>query len=185
MVEFSSKQNEARAAKSVVVIYEDSALRERAVQFCERLAAETPEMEMDWWSFQLLDHPSMAHSAVDRAATADVVVFAMVSRGDLPEEIKMWIERWLNKRGEREGALVGLLHREEGWHGMASFREIYLRHVARRSGMDYLSHSAPTIQHAIPDSLDSYNDRAVQMTSVLDSILREHPETERGREARR
>jgi len=173
MVEFDSKENEARATKSVVVIYEDSALRERAMQFCELLSAETPGLEMDWWSFQLLHHHSMAHSAVDRAAAADVVIFAMVSRGDLPEEIKLWIERWLNKRGQREGALVGLLHREEGWHGTASFREIYLRHAARRSGMDYLSHSAPTILHAIPDSLDSYNDRAVQMTSVLDRILQE------------
>jgi hypothetical protein len=171
MIQFSTEPDRTRS-KAVVVIYEDSALRERAVQFCERLAAETPGLEMDWWSFQLLNHPSMAHSAVDRAAVADVVIFAMGARGDLPEEIKMWMERWLNKRGEREGALVGLLHQEDGWQGVASFREIYLRHAARRGGMDYLSHAAPTIPRAIPDSLDSYNERAGRMTSVLDGILR-------------
>lgn len=175
MIQFNSKQNEVRSAKSIVVIYEDSALRERAVQFCERLAVETPEMEMDWWSFQLLNHPSMAQTAVERAAVAEVVVFAMGSRGDLPEEIKLWFEKWLNKRGEREGALVGLLHREEGMQGMASFREMYLRHMALRGGMDYLSQAAPTILHAIPDSIDSYNERAGRMTSVMDGILQKHP----------
>ena len=117
----------------------------------------------------------MAHSAVEKAADADVVVFAMEARGDLPDEIKLWIEKWLNKRGEREGAIVGLLHREEGWHGAASFREIYLRHAARRAGMDYLSHAAPTRRRAMPDSLDSFSERAGRMTAVLDGILHTRP----------
>ena len=171
------KQNELRAAKSMVVIYEDPSLRERAVHFYERLAQEqqSPESDMDWWSFQVLGDSAMAHTAVAKAAQADVVVFAMDARGDLPEPIKLWIEKRLNKRGEREGAIVGLLRREEGWHGVASFREIYLRHAARRAGMDYLSHAAPTRRRAIPDSLDSFNERAGRMTSVLDGILQTRP----------
>lgn len=172
-----TKKNEMRPAKSVVVIYENPAIRERAVHFCERLVTEKhfPELNLDWWSFQLLSHPSMAPGAVEKAAGADVVVFAMEGRGDLPEEIKLWIEKWLNKRGEREGAIVGLLENEEEWPGAASFREIYLRHTARRAGMDYLSHEAPTLRRAIPDSLDSFNERAGQKTSVLDDILQKRP----------
>lgn len=170
-------QNELRAAKSVVVIYEDSSIRERAVHFCERLSKEqqSPELNIDWWSFPVLSEASMAHKAVEKAARADVVVFAIDERGDLPEPIKLWIEKWLNKRGEREGAIVGLLQRDQGWHGMASFREIYLRHAARRAGMDYLSHAAPARRRAIPDSLDSYSERAGRMTSVLDGILQTRP----------
>jgi hypothetical protein len=169
-------QNELRAAKAVVVIYEDPSIRERAVHFCERLvkAQQSPELDLDWWSFALLSDASMAHTAVEKASGADVVIFAMDARGDLPDPIKLWIEKWLNKRGEREGAIVGLLH-HEGWHGAASFREIYLRHAARRAGMDYLSHAAPTRRGAIPDSLDSFSERAGQMTSVLDGILQTKP----------
>jgi len=171
------KQNELRAAKAVVVIYEDASIRERAVHFCGRLieAQRSPELNLDWWSFPVLSDSMMAHAAVEKAARADVVVFAMEARGDLPEPIKLWIEKWLNKRGEREGAIVGLLHRDEGWHGMASFREIYLRHAARRAGMDYLSHAAPTLRRAMPNSLDSFSERAGRMTSVLDSILQKRP----------
>jgi hypothetical protein len=178
MVEQFTNQNDARIPKCVVVVYEEPAIRERAVRFCERLALEqkSTDMDMDWWSFTLLSHPTMAHNAVEKAAGADVLVFAMEARGDLPEEIKLWIEKWLNKRGEREGALVGLLGREEGIiHDSATFREMYLRHVARRAGMDYLSHAPPTLRRAIPDSIDSFSERAGQMTSVLDSILQKHP----------
>lgn len=177
MVQQISKQIEARIPKCVVVVYEAPPIRERAVRFCERLALEqkSADMDLDWWSFTLLSHPPMAQNAAEKAAGADVVVFAMEARGDLPEEIKLWIEKWLNKRGEREGALVGLLDREEGLHDTPTFREIYLRHAARRAGMDYLSHAAPTLRRAIPNSIDSFRQRAGQMTSVLDSILQKHP----------
>jgi hypothetical protein len=177
MVQQITNQNEVRIPKCVVVVYEAPAIRERAVHFCERLAIEqkSTDIDMDWWSFTLLSHPTMAHNAMEKAANADVVVFAMDARGDLPEEIKLWIEKWLNKRGEREGALVGLLGNEEGIHDLATFREMYLRHAARRAGMDYLSHAAPTLRRAIPDSIDSFSKRAGQVTSVLDSILQKHP----------
>src|SRR4051812_21928743 len=99
MVQEFTKQNEARNPKCVVVIYEAPPIRERAVRFCERLTLEqkSAEMDMDWWSFTLLSHPTMANNAVEKAAAADVLVFAMEARGDLPEEIKLWIEKWLNK----------------------------------------------------------------------------------------
>ena len=171
------KQNELRTAKAVVVVYEDSSIRERAVHFCGRLieAQRSPELNLEWCSFPVLNEPALAHAAVEKAARADVVVFAMDARGDLPEPVKLWIEKWLNKRGEREGAIVGLLHRDESWQGVASFREIYLRHAARRAGMDYLSHAAPTLRRAMPDSLDSFSERAGRVTSVLDGILQARP----------
>jgi hypothetical protein len=171
------QQNELRSAKAVAVIYEDPAIRERAVHFCGRLieAQRSPELNLDWWSFPVLCDAAMGLGSVEKAARADVVVFAMEARGDLPEGIKLWIEKWLNKRGEREGAIVGLLHGDEGWRGMASFREIYLRHAAHRAGMDYLSYAAPTLRRAMPDSIDSFSERAGRMTSVLDGILQTRP----------
>ena len=182
MVKHAGQKREVDASseKCVVVVYETPAIREHAVKFCERLAQENESSsmaEMNWWSFRLLGHPSACGDAVQKAALADVIVFAMNAVGDLPEEIKLWIENWLNKRGEREGALVGLLAREERSHDVPPFREIYLRHVARRAGMDFLSHAAPTAAKAIPDSLDSFSERAGQMTSVLDNILHTHPRT--------
>lgn len=179
MSQHITNQSEAPVPNStcVVVLYEGPAIREHAVRFCERLAQEqkSTAVEMNWWSFHLLAHPALAGDAVQKAADADVVIFAMDGSGDLPDEIKLWIERWLNKRGEREGALVGLLNCQDGTRDVASFREIYLRHTARRAGMDYLSQGAPTVTKAIPDSIDSFSERAGQVTSVLDNILHKHP----------
>lgn len=182
MVQRITKRKEAQVpqAKCLVVIYETAAIREHAVRFCERLSREqdaAPVSEMDWWSFHSLGNSIPGTNAAVKAASADVIVFAMHAKGDLPDHIKWWIEAWLNKRGEREGALVGLLAREEPPYDMAPFREIYLRNIALRAGMDYLSHAAPTAAKAIPDSLDSYNERAGQITSVLDNILRTFPHT--------
>jgi len=176
MVKHIAKQKKAQASSSrcVVVVYESTGIREHAVRFCEKIGHEPATgalLETDWWSFRFLSHPASADDAALRAARADVVVFAMDAWGDLPEEIKQWIERWLSQRGEREGALVGLLGREESHHEMVPFREIYLRNIAHRAGMDYLSHAAPTARKAIPDSLDSFSRRAGAMTSVLDDIL--------------
>jgi hypothetical protein len=182
MVQDMRTQSETQAseAKCVVVVYETPAIREHAVRFCERLFEEQrPKAapEMNWCSFHLIARPELGGDMAQKAAAADIVVFAMDGKGDLPEEIKFWIETWLNKRGEREGALVGLLDSDEPPLHMATFREIYLRHIARRAGMDYLSHAAPTANRAIPDSLDSFSERAGQMTSVLDDILHKHPNT--------
>jgi len=65
-----TKPNELRAAKSVVVIYEDPSIRERAVNFCGQLIEEhqSAGLNMDWWSFPVLAEPAMAHSAVEKAA---------------------------------------------------------------------------------------------------------------------
>lgn len=167
---------EGSRTEGVVVIYEDISIREHAIQFCERLSSEQKpsELEITWCPFQCLAAPDPGDDLLENAIRADVLVFALDASGDLPAPVKRWIELWLNKRGEREGALVGLLQREEP-HEMASFREIYLRHTARRAGMDYLSHAVPTIAKAMPDSLDSFNERAGQTTSVLDNILHTRP----------
>jgi hypothetical protein len=177
MVQQISDKSEARVPREkCVVVYESPAIREHAVRFFERLAEEKKAAAtgINWWPFQLLTQPASGDDAAQSAANADVIVFAMNASGDLPNEIKLWIEKWLNKRGEREGALVGLLKREEP-REMASFREIYLRHIARRAGMDYLSRGAPTANKAIPDSIDSFSERAGRMTSVLTNILHKHP----------
>jgi hypothetical protein len=116
----------------------------------------------------------MATDAARRAVEADLVVFALEPGGDLPHSTKLWIDSWLGKRSEHEGAIIGLTE-STGPGDMASLKEIYLRHVAHRAGMDYLSHASPTAPRAIPNSIDSFSERAGRMTAVLDEILRARP----------
>src|SRR5690348_8957965 len=117
MLQHMAKPNNgtSRETRCVSVIYENPEIREHASRFCQKVAEECDgpaEFELSWWSFDMLKHAIMSGDAALKAARADLVVFAMTAGGDLPHEIKLWIENWLGKRGEREGALVGLLGRE-------------------------------------------------------------------------
>ena len=156
-----------------LVLYESPAAREQAIRFCEQMnCQEDGGLNAQWYSFEDLKTPSTRTDALNKAAEAEMVVFAISAIGDFPAEVKFWMENWIGKRGEREGMLVGLvLDETSNTRDIACLKEVYLRHVAHRAGMDYLSHMPARIFRAMPDLLDSFAQRKEQVTSVLDEIL--------------
>ena len=156
-------------------MYENLESREQAISFCEAFTKQSGAaavLGVSCFAFDSLSVPAKSAEAVKNAVQADLIVFAVTSAGDLPREVKLWTENWLGKRGEREGALVGLVSGDAANPcEIACLKEVYLRHLAHRAGLDYLSHVPPMISREIPDSLDSFNQRAGQVTSVLDEIL--------------
>jgi hypothetical protein len=169
-------RSEAKAAWSVVVIYEDTAGREQAVDFCDQLVNRfwaQFEFEVNWWSFSLLQKDTAALEAARKAAEADLIIISSLRPGDFTASGKAWIQSWLSRRGDREGILAGLLGPELSG-GAESAKHYYLRKVAHGAGMDYLTQVPQDISHAIPESLELYSQRAAQVTHVLDEILH-HP----------
>jgi hypothetical protein len=176
----STKENgaglETKATWSVVVVYEDAAAREQAVTFCDQLVGrfwEKCEFDVSWWSFALLEQPPATEESAERAKQADLIVFSASPEGDVPLPVKAWVESWLDRRGDLEGLLVGLMQPD------ASDREgqkhQYLRKAAHRGAMDYVTQIPPGISLSISDSFESYTERADQVTSLLDDILRQQP----------
>lgn len=177
MVERKTQRSEEQTGRAprAVIVYENSQSREQALQFWQRMEKQYPtvkEFDVTWWTFESLANPIDADKALSKVTRADLIVFASGSEGDFPDGLKQWIETWLGRRGEREGALVGLVKGQVGLCMLPGLKEIYLRQVAHRAGMDYLSEFPPTGLLALPDSLDSFCDRAGRITSVLDDILR-------------
>jgi len=125
--------------------------------------------------FEELAIPARMDEAAKAAVDAELLVFAVTPEGDLPPAIKLWTEGWLSRRENLDGYLVGLVL-EEGAEvrGVAGLKEVYLRHLAHRAGMDYLSHFPSGKAKVIPNSLDDFNQRAEQMTPLLDEILHQH-----------
>jgi hypothetical protein len=160
--------------RKILLVYEDGPAREHAIRSTPDLVELHPiesGSRVAWRSFaELSDAARAAESATD-AATADLVIFAISTKGDLPQEIKLWIETSLVKRSEREGAIVCLVARHAIPGELAGVKEIYLRHVAHRAGMDYLSQIPSASAITMPDSLDSYTERSRQITSLLADIL--------------
>jgi hypothetical protein len=168
------RSESAEPGLSAVILYEDRASRERALEFWQRLSQQqeaNEELLVDMISFAQLSRADEARRTAPKAASADFVVFAVTADGDVPDEIRSWIESWLGMRDAREGAMVGLVEGDRSVGSTAGSKEIYFRHIAHRAGMDYLSQSPPAASKGLPDSLDSYQDRARHMTSVLNTIL--------------
>src|SRR5690349_19563036 len=96
---------------SVAVVYEDTPMREGAVQFCDALMkrfwAEN-EFSIDWWQFSQLENDMSGRQAEAKGAEADLIIFAARSDTGLPEGVAAWLESWIGRRGEREGAMIAL-----------------------------------------------------------------------------
>lgn len=166
-----------QAAWTVVVVYENAETRETAMAFCDRLVERfwnKFEFDVSWWSFDLLEHRESTREASEKAVEAALVVFATRPEGEMPRHVRAWVERWLPRRGDREGAVVGLVGPGAGERGLMEDRPLYLRSVALRAGMDYLTQVPQSIAHYLPDYVESCTQRAHQMTSVLDEILHQH-----------
>jgi hypothetical protein len=167
-------QQEAKAAWSVVVVYEDDSARERAVAFCDQLVSRfwtRFEFDVSWWSFAVLEAAGRAKEAAEKAVRADLVAFATSPEGEFPLPVKLWVETWLTQRGDREGMLVGLLEPVAGAGSLEGQKHQYLRHAAHQGAMDYLTQVPQDIAFPMSDSLDSYTQRADRVTSLLDDIL--------------
>jgi hypothetical protein len=165
----------AKPAWLVVVVYEDVAARKRAVNFCDLLVERfwaRFEFNMSWWSLEELHGGYSAQEAARRAVDADLIVAATRPDEGMPAPLRDWMEGWLGRRSSHEGSLVGLGENEAGVSAVSAEKYVYLRNAAHRGGMDYLTDLPQNISsRCIPDSLDSYNQRADKVTSVMDGIL--------------
>jgi hypothetical protein len=159
---------------SVVVIYEDPTIREAAVDFCDHLVERfwaRCGVEVSWWSFSQLGEPMSAREATQKALVADLIVTAVRPEGAMEPYVQAWLETGLKQRGEREGALVGLTGPTMSTTTDPVEKQMYLRNLAHRSGMDYLTCVPPGLGYSEADSWHWCAERAYQITSVLNEIL--------------
>ncbi len=163
---------------SVVSLFENVTAREQAMQFCDTLVSRFwPDFSFDflWCPWTDLARPTKAKEAEAKVREADLILVAMAPGGRCPAWLRHWLELALADRSEREGALVAIPAPDSGLSAEAAAAQAYLRKLAHQSGLDYLTAVPQSLPAGVPESLESYNVRASQMTSVLDTILRHSP----------
>jgi hypothetical protein len=169
-----------KETKSLAVIYEDAEARQAAVAFCDCLIKrfwDEFDFDVSWWQFDALESSDTAREAARKASGADFVVFGSRSGEAIPSRsLTNWVELWLETRGQHEGALVSLPSPQAASGFETTAFSLYLRAVAHRAGMDYISDIPQGLAHPIPESPDSCTKRAEEVGSVLDEILHaSHP----------
>lgn len=172
---------------SVVLICEDAVAHDRARALCDNLARQfwgNVEFDCKGWLFSTLKSAESAFEAAAAAATAGLVVFAIQSEGDLPEHIQSWVESWVGRRSECEGALISLVGPAGTPQAAVTPKQMYLRQVARRARMDFMSDLSQAGPRLVPDSMEWFETRADCLGNVMDDILKEsgtpHPPSGRG-----
>jgi hypothetical protein len=177
-IEAITKRRDARETWSVVVVYENTATSERAMAVCDHLVQQfwsEVEFNFHWWRTDFLEDPGMAATAASNAASADFVIFCAGTESELSPLVSEWCERWVGRRGGREGAFVDLTEATGTPASRAPHTQTYLRQIARRAMMDYLTQVPTTIMGTLPNSFESAAMRATHISSVLDDILHHSP----------
>ena len=159
----------------ILIVYEDAITRAEAVRFCDSLVQKfwsRNNFQIEWCPFTDLQSEASSNKHCESATTANILIFALRPEAGTSKHLHTWVESWLDQRGEREGTLIGLL--DTPMAGDAEGPYGFLRQVAHRAGMDYVTQIPNSILHTIPDSADSYTERAMEVTRVLEDILHEH-----------
>jgi len=172
---------EARETWSVTVLYEDTEVRERAMQMCDHLMRQfwsDIEFDFDWWRVGFLEDAILAHQAGSHMADADVLILAMHGAGELPATLTNCLEVGMAERGVRQRAFIALFDDELKRTPAVIRNDLYLRSLAQRHGMEYLTEAPAVLPGALPDSLDVFSERAEEHTSIMENILRQTPPSE-------
>ena len=96
---------------SVLALFEGSAARVTAVDFCDALVQRfwpQTSFELSWFDWDELLDVSASDSATRTAKEADLLLVTAGQKGNLQPHVKRWLETSLQRRGEREGILAGL-----------------------------------------------------------------------------
>ncbi len=163
---------------SVVVVYEDTRTRERAMAVCDHLMKEFwpgIEFQFHWWRTDFLADPVMASDAAEVAAQAQFVIFCPDEQTEWSPAVSEWAESWALQRGDCEGALVDLTEFGSGLSTVAFQKASFLSKIAQRARMDYLTRAPWAATDSLADSFETLDLRATRVTSVLDEILRSQP----------
>ena len=126
---------------SAVVVYEDLETGKHAKRMCDFLVRNLGEdcrFVSQMWKFEMLAVPAFREMAAGDAALADLIFVSSHGLGDLPMDVKAWVELWLGTPTSAF-ALVALFDRPNENTNEVQAVQDYLGTVARRGGMEFFA----------------------------------------------
>ncbi len=127
-----------------VMVYEDASLAKLAKEGWDHMVQAldtTFDFELRLWKFDVLRIPEFRNAAVNDAARAQLVFVVTHGAGELPSEVKTWIEEWLALMDrEQENARLLTFLFQLGASAFSQFA--YLQQAARRGSMDFIASPA-------------------------------------------
>ena len=128
----------------IFTVYEHDLNRNRAQLMQEELTrrlGRSFNFSVSWWRLKSLWHPKMLRVAADAVAQADIMLFALLSGGELPQTLTKWLEETLLHNTTHRVSLLALLETGGMIVPRLSSAEIYLSRLASEAGVDCLCYS--------------------------------------------
>jgi hypothetical protein len=88
------------------------------------------------WLFNTLRLRELQEIAAEEASASDLVVISTHQSGSVPDEVRGWIDLWLQHQNRHQAILLALL--DPSHEGASSAVESYLQKVASRGGMEFV-----------------------------------------------
>jgi hypothetical protein len=166
----------------LVVVYEDTQTRERALRLYDHLAQQLLDdydFQCTWWKISHLDDAVLHERALDAALDASMIVLSVRARATLPAPAQRWLDAWLGRKDDRKRALAALIGNPGQASADALALQTRLQSLARMARMDFFAHAFPVPEPAggaaaVPAGAglaSNLGRRATETTPVLDEIL--------------
>jgi len=135
-----------REAKQLALVatFEDSITGTRVKNFCRLLSRHLGQkcrLIEHVWLFSTFRLPDLQQIAAEEASTADAVIISVHQARGLSDEVKRWIELWMERKGNRTAILLALL--DPAFEGQPDSVRAYLQGVASRGNMKFVVESTP------------------------------------------
>jgi hypothetical protein len=133
-----------KPAVKIFVAYDSDLSRDRARQIEEELGRRLGRsftFSISAWKLKSLWHPKMLRMAIEAAVNAEIIVFSLLSGGDMPQAVKNWLEKGLVNTPANRVCLLALLETGGALMPRLSPAEVYLSNLSSRIGVDCLCYS--------------------------------------------
>jgi hypothetical protein len=160
----------------LVVAYEDTTTRDRAMRLYDHLAQQLLDdydFQVCWWKLDHLENPKLCEQAADAAAGANMVILSLRDDRDLPGAFHRWIDVWVSRKDNRKSALVLLLGAKGHATDDARQLQTRLQQLARQAKMDFFAHAYELPEPDLASAADSLARRARTVTPLLEEILQQ------------
>jgi hypothetical protein len=124
---------------ALLATFEDSTTGTRVKQFRQAFSRDLGSkcrIIEHVWLFNTLRLQELREIAAEEAAASDLIIISAHRAEALPDEVKGWIDLWVQPIARHPAVLLALLDPLE--EGTANPLQDYLQQVASRGGMEFL-----------------------------------------------
>lgn len=166
----------------LVVAYEDTFTRQRALQLYDHLAQQLLndyDFQCSWWKFDHLQNATLRSRAADAAVEANMIILSVRAQPEISPLQRAWLEDWIPRRDNSKAALVALIAGTGKPGNETGPMMAFLQNAARQGRMDFFTQGFDATQPKQDSLVDQITKRAGVVTPVMHQILQQPMPTSR------